>query len=649
MKLDHHILAVVEPEIRPLDIKLADLGEQEGQDRQTKSLASLEPLIKIGAYDFKALEVEFCKLTLSGKIPYFEAIVTDTKKLFDSEFYPRDGDSVTVFFNSKNNDTFKSIHMDFELYEVNMPKETQFDAPKISIKGRAKIPNIQAEVCRHYDAGKSVEHLELIARDLKLGFATNIIDTDDTQARIQAYENYISFIDEIVSSSYVSKDSFTTWYIDQFYYLAFVDINRIFDSENPPTGELQKNFASLQASIAEQAQDAEDADNLEVPLMLSNESNFRSTNMYIAEYSIQNNSARVSARNGYSRKISFYDDNGDKGARFSEFKIEPFVSKSMLDSDRPLRGMVGEKKDRNESEVKHKWMGRQNAGEDGLGNVHPRALYSKLVDHQNQEELQKMKLIVRLESFNPSLYKYQKIPLMIYDIDPNSTKIRAELKETAKEIGTLNDNLTIKGSEDQVAAEESPNQVQNHFLSGYYVIENIDYTYDNNTNKMVQELTLIRREWPAKAIDLHDPETPKSNTSTPSAAPAPAPESTPPPPTPTDPVAPEPIDAVMGEWSEFGPCEAGQQKRTREVLEPAQNGGATGELEETQECTVKGITYEIEDLGFETRIIVYNENDTVIFTGQPSLTATEAVLVQEAKNSLDSLGQNQDIQNMTKK
>jgi hypothetical protein len=45
----------------------------------------------------------------------------------------------------------------------------------------------------------------------------------------------------------------------------------------------------------------------------------------------------------------------------------------------------------------------------------------------------------------------------------------------------------------------------------------------------------------------------------------------------------------------------------------------------------------------------YNENDTVIFTGQPSLTATEAVLVQEAKNSLDSLGQNQDIQNMTKK
>jgi hypothetical protein len=91
---------------------------------------------------------------------------------------------------------------------------------------------------------------------------------------------------------------------------------------------------------------------------------------------------------------------------------------------------------------------------------------------------------------------------MIYEVHPQTTQVRAEFKETAKEVGALNDNLTRKNSDMQTSAEERPNQVQNHFLSGYYIIENIDYVYTEDNKKMVQELTLIRREWPGKAVDL---------------------------------------------------------------------------------------------------------------------------------------------------
>lgn len=502
MKVDHHIFAVVEPAIRPDEVKVEALGEKDGANRQTKAFARLEPYITIKPYQFLTTDVKFFRLTLSGKIPYFEAIVRDTKKLFDSEFYPRDGDSATVFLNSPNNDTFKSIHMDFELFSVNMIKPTQFGVPEIMIKGRAKIPNISAEVCKYYEEGTSIEHLELIARDLKLGLATNVTETNDKQARIQAWVDSIGFIDQLVSESYVSEESFTTWYIDQFYYLNYIDINRIFDSPNPPPGELQANYTAFKTSLAEGTAVEEGADNLPAPLMLSNEVNFRTSNMYIHEYRIQNNSAIISAKNGYSRKVTFYDDNADKGSRYTELNIQPFVSKSMPDSDRPLRGSIAEKEDRTVTEVKHKWMGRQNAGEDGLGNVHPHALYSKLIDHQNQEEVQKMKLIVKLASFNPSLYKYQKLPVMIYDVDPDTVKTRASFKETAKEVGALNDTLVKKDSELKVSAEENPKQSQNHFLSGYYIIENIDYIFDEDVMKMVQELTLIRREWPGKAVDL---------------------------------------------------------------------------------------------------------------------------------------------------
>lgn len=502
MKIDHHIFAVVEPEIRPLEIKVADLSEPKGGNRQTKAFASLQPHITIAPYQFLANEVKFFRLNLSGKIPYFEAILADSKRLFDSEFYPRDGDSATVFLNSPNNDTFKSIHMDFELYGVSMPKANQFDVPEIIVRGRAKIPNITAETCKHYPEGTSIQHMELIARDLKLGLATNVTETQDKQARIQAWTDYINFIDTLVAESYVSEDSFTTWYIDQFYYINFIDVNRIFNSPNPPAGELQASYTALKASIAENADVPEDADNLPAPLMLSNEAQFRPSNMYIAEYRIENNSAAISARNGYARKIAFYDDNAEKGSRYTQLDVQPFVSKSMPDSDRPLRGSLREKEDRTKTEVKHKWFGRQNAGEDGLGNVHPNSLYSKLIDHQNHEETQKMKLIVKLQSFNPSLYKYQKIPVMIYEVHPQSTQVRASFKEAAKEVGALNDNLVKKDAPGQVSAQEEPNQVQNHFLSGYYIIENINYTYEDTNKKMVQELTLIRREWPGKAVDL---------------------------------------------------------------------------------------------------------------------------------------------------
>lgn len=502
MKVDHNIFAVVEPAIRPTEIKLDALGEQEGGDRQTKVFANLEPYIIIKPYQFLTTDVMYFRLTLSDKIPYFEAVIRDTKKLFDSEFYPRDGDSASVFLNSPNNDTFKSIHMDFELFSVNMSKPTQFDMPEITIRGRAKIPNISAEVCKYYEEGTSIQHLELIARDLKLGLATNVTETQDKQARIQAWIDSIRFINELVSESYVSEESFTTWYIDQFYYLNYIDVNRIFDSPNPPPGELQASYTALKSSLAAEHSEDPEIDNLPAPLMLSNEMNFRTSNMYIHEYRIQNNSAAISQRDGYARRVAFYDDNAEKDSRYTELNIQPFVSKSMPESDRPLRGSIAEKEDRTATEVKHKWMGRQNAGEDGLGNVHPHALYSKLIDHQNQQEIQKMKLIVKLGSFNPSLYKYQKIPVMIYEIDPDTTKVRSTFKETAKEVGALNETLAKKDPNLSVTAEENPNQVQNQFLSGYYIIENIDYVFSEDTMRMVQELTLIRREWPGKAVDL---------------------------------------------------------------------------------------------------------------------------------------------------
>jgi hypothetical protein len=253
-------------------------------------------------------------------------------------------------------------------------------------------------------------------------------------------------------------------------------------------------------------------------LILTNQTSFKTTNNFIESYNVVNQSSSVSLKNGYGRIISYYDDNAPKGQRHTEYKVEPFVSKSMPDSDAPLRGRFGDEgQERFDAGIKHKWLGRINAGEDGLGNTHPNYLHSLMVDVQNKTELNKMYMKVKLETFNPSVYKYQKVPVIIYDTNAQSVSLRKQAKEAAKELGTVNDTLNSDPEGNLLNEGEKPNEVQNTMLTGYYVIANIDYEYSSTNSKLMQELTLIRREWPASAAVLAVETQKKDESSTPAA------------------------------------------------------------------------------------------------------------------------------------
>ena len=96
-----------------------------------------------------------------------------------------------------------------------------------------------------------MNHLEKIARDLQLGLTTNIDSTNDSQPRLQSYISFVDFIRDIVEDSYISEDAFTKFYIDQYYYLTYVDINKIFNSPNPKLDEVISVLTSFASSMAE--------------------------------------------------------------------------------------------------------------------------------------------------------------------------------------------------------------------------------------------------------------------------------------------------------------------------------------------------------------------------------------------------------------
>jgi len=495
MNLDNNILAVVEPAIMPTPIEVEGVGEAEGtNDRQTKAIGVNVPLVVLNNYQFQQADVQSFLLDNSDTLPQVTLKLVDRKNVFGVDSFPRDGDSVTIMLNSRNASTFKSVHMDFDIISISAEQASEGEDNVITINGMAKIPRLYSEECRSFESGTSLDHLEEVARDLQLGLATNIDVADDSQTRLQGFTSTLDFIQETVDTSYVSEDSFQRFYIDQYYYLTYIDVNRVFNSPNPPLEELQAAMVSMTDTLAESSEYSEDEDDVNAPLMLTNYRQAKSFNHFINEFNLVNNSSEISTVYGYSRDVMIYDDNAEAGERKQEFTIESLTSEELLDYEEPLKGRRNE--DRYDTHKKYKYIGRQDVGEDGLGNVHPSSNFAKLHQAQNLAEINKLKLKVTLSSFNPSIYKYQKIPVMIYEYTKERVDAMIKYNKFLEDQGFTDKLMGIDAGTEAGAGEEKPTQALNRFLSGYYVIENINYKYDIDIGNVIQEVTLIRREWP---------------------------------------------------------------------------------------------------------------------------------------------------------
>jgi hypothetical protein len=495
MNLDNNILAVVEPALMPTPIEIEDVGESGGGDRQTKAIGINVPFVLLNNYQFQQADVQSFLLNNSGVLPEVSIKLVDRKNTFGVDSFPRDGDSLTIMMNSKNASTFKSIHMDFDITNISARQTSEGAQNIITVNGIAKIPRLYAEECRHFENASSLDHLEEVARDLQLGLATNIDNADDLQTRIQAFVTTYDFIKDTVDTSYVSEDSFQIFYIDQYYYLTYIDVNRVFNSPNTPLEELQASMVSMTGSLAERGGfEDEGEDDVEAPLLLTNYRQAKGFNHFINEFRLVNNSSEISILNGYSRDVVIYDDNSDAGERKQEFTVEALTSEELLDYEEPLKGRRNE--DRYETQKKYKYIGRQDVGADGLGNAHASSNFAKLHQAQNLAEIEKVKLKVVLESFNPSIYKYQKIPVLIYEYNKERVDAMLKYNKFLADQGFTDKVMGIDAAQSEDGEDARPTQALNRFLSGYYVIENINYKYSIDFGNIIQEVTLIRREWP---------------------------------------------------------------------------------------------------------------------------------------------------------
>lgn len=472
--LKTEILTLSKPIIKLDEIQIIDL-ETNGDSSvlPSKVVGGFIPYVVINNFEINLSDLINFELNSSGFLPTVSISFFDRTNLFTTRHFPKDGDVISVYIRSNGDEeTYKPIRIDFDILTIT-PRNSSGDAAnRYSAYGQMKVPGLLNERIESFK-GNSFDALIHISEELGLGFASNIESTNDEMTWINPNNSRLKYIKSIANNLYLDENSFCKVFIDNYYNLNLVELNRMFSiTDDMAYSEISPTNMMEAFRISSDVKTNKPSDNI-----LTNNTQYQGTNRFISKYTPLNNSASVFLANGYKKFAQFFETTED--SFISEF-VDPLTTEG-TDSMIHLKGRYvdGEPEGIAQSLEKFQYLGKQDSSSDG--NVHLNFLYSEILNKQNLNEILKMGIVVELNSTNMTLYKYQRVGVVICQytdveksITDNTNKILAEGEEE-----TINDPFVI-----------------NEFLSGYYVINNIEYLYKQG-GPLRQRLTLIKREYNA--------------------------------------------------------------------------------------------------------------------------------------------------------
>lgn len=507
------ILSILEPKIKLKPLSQPDNETKASEDNTTKATpksiitkdsarwGALQPLIMINTQRFDSDEINYMSLDINGRIPLLHLSISDVNSKFGLSS-PLDGDVIMLYLRAPDQENQKSIRIDFDILSIDSNPESKI----FGIEGIMKIPGFFNDVCKSFPNGNSFDHLQDVCEAVGLGFASNETATNDKMTRICGFETYEIFVNSTIKSTYKDDNSFFDWYIDPFYYLCLVNLNKQFDLEDKIE---DINLSSTRPISGEYAVDKKTEDTKKGKLLLSNQNEVEGWNTFIINWSQKNNSASVWLNNGYKRYSQYLDIKKDSVEYISTF-VDPLTTKG---AEKDFILPKGKPKDEfYKSQVKYKWLGKQSGSTDG-GNVHDNYIFSNLLNFQNIKEIDKLSINVSMDGLNFYIYKYMRIPIVIYESSDKGQDRISKLKKRDKDLGEDKYISKSVGTEfdasrsgtnpldkptNETVGSDPRDQIKNEHISGYYIVNGIEYVF-TNPGPVKMNLNLIRREWPIPA------------------------------------------------------------------------------------------------------------------------------------------------------
>lgn len=416
-----------------IDLKPIEFETEIG-DRAISEIGStlgFTPFIWINEVEISPNDIIRYFLYYEDLIPKCRFTFYDTFNLIKNpETSPTVNTKFQLFLNS-GSDVLKSIHLRFKIESVSFNKNKS-----ITILGTLDLDDFYNMDYKSYK-GTSFEVLKKMSSEFGLGYNSNINNTNDNMPWIKYGKNYSDFIKSIINHSYISDDSFMLGYIDFYWCLNYVDLEKEWKRD------IENDYAINSQGISSFS---DKSDNIS-RLILTNDQSQITSVFYFTNVKINNNSTYQNLYKGIFTKSKVYDKINKSFLKFDIDSLTSDVNDKIV--------LKGDKIDTKELKNNYK---NKYGGKIDIDNMHPNYKYAPEQNKRNLINLFNISIDITLPNPNFNLYLYQKVKIIF-----------------------VNKLLTISNSE----------QVDER-LSGDWMIVDIAYSYSGGT--LLQRVKAARKE-----------------------------------------------------------------------------------------------------------------------------------------------------------
>ena len=300
--VERNILTIIEPTI---ELDALTILDRESNSDNSNGLAmevrpskfsSIVPYVIVNGYEVDFTKLRYFEVKNNAFYPTCKIQFADRDNMFTGRFYPKDGDLIQINIRSQGDETtFKPIRIDFTIIDC-IPINSnagggRLVANEYLLTGRMFIPNLFTENVSYEEDVTSWDALLNIAEKLKLGYASNVEETADQMTWTNPNDTNETWIQNIVSNSYLNDESFFTSYIDPYYYLTMVDVNRLFSQEGAI--EISQDFMRGSADTFTEDLVSEATT---MPNILTNLVQMQGNSRYMSSFQLTNNTGQISKK-----------------------------------------------------------------------------------------------------------------------------------------------------------------------------------------------------------------------------------------------------------------------------------------------------------------------------------------------------------------
>ena len=434
------------------------------------------PYITLMGREFTIEEIVSFEIDCTNFLPivHLELFIADRR--FIAHRLPKDGDILSVYMRS-HNDVYKPLRNDYLITHVDSSDADNNGLGNIFyITGVLNLKQIWVERNKALK-GTSLKVMTDIAQELQLGFATNIDgDMSDEMTWLCDWKSYKDFLLHVAEHSWKDEKRFYKVFIDVYYYLNFIEVEKQLDQ----TKKFDEALLIYEKTEFDDLTPFPQKPNVKSIVYLTNFSMYEDNNAYITKYEILNNSSQISYSEGYGKKMYYYDYYLKEIAETNKINFNPLFTPGTESTKIRLRGLKDEQIQK--EHLKNIWSGVQYSLP--IGNVHQNFSKASYQNYVNNKELEKLKLVIDMKYWNPSVIRMERIPVILF------------------ENGSLQITSTFMSKNELDKYKESENNPMinnaytiNRFLSGFYIVDGIKIKYKSGMGYNSASLVLTRREW----------------------------------------------------------------------------------------------------------------------------------------------------------